>query len=137
MFKNPDTNALRAALGKVKTIAIVGASPKPERPSHYIGAFLKQQGYRVIPIHPVAAEIFGEKVYKRLSDVPEKIDLADFYINAERVGPMVDEAVALGIPFIWMQDHVVDEAAAQRARDAGATVVMDDCIYRRWRQLTE
>lgn len=137
MFKNPDTNALRAALGKVKTIAIVGASPKPERPSHYIGAFLKQQGYRVIPIHPVAAEIFGEKVYKRLSDVPEKIDLADFYINAARVGPMVDEAVALGIPFIWMQDHVVDEAAAQRARDAGATVVMDDCIYRRWRQLTE
>jgi len=137
MFKNPDIEVLRAALSSVKTIAIVGASPKPERPSHYIGAFLKQQGYRVIPIHPAAEEIFGEKVYKRLSDVPDKIDLADFYINAARVGPMVDEAVALGIPFIWMQDHVVDEAAAQRARDAGATVVMDDCIYRRWRQLTE
>lgn len=137
MFKNPDLAALRAALGSVKTIAIVGASPNAERPSHHIGAFLKQQGYRVIPIHPAAQEIFGEKVYPSLSAVPDKIDLADFYINAARVGPMVDEALALGIPFIWMQDHVLDEAAAQRARDAGATVVMDDCIYRRWRQLTE
>ncbi|MCX9155390.1 CoA-binding protein [Niveibacterium sp. 24ML] len=137
MFKNPDLDTLRAAIAKVKTVAIVGASPKAERPSHYIGQFLKQQGLRVIPIHPAASELFGEKAYPSLSAVPEKIDLADFYINAERVGPLVDEAVALGIPFIWMQDHVVDEAAAQRAREAGATVVMDDCIYRRWRQLTE
>lgn len=137
MFKNPDLDTLRGAIAKVRTVAIVGASPKAERPSHYIGLFLKQQGLRVIPIHPAASELFGEKAYPSLSAVPEKIDLADFYINAARVGPLVDEAVALGVPFIWMQDDVTDEAAAQRAREAGATVVMDDCIYRRWRQLTE
>ncbi len=135
MFQNPDEAAVRALLKKVRTIAIVGASPKPERPSHYIGEFLQQKGYRIIPIHPAIDTLFGEKAYPSLSDVPEAIDLADFYINADRVGPMIDEAVKLGIPAIWMQDNVVDEAAAQRAQGAGATVVMDDCIYRRYRQL--
>ena len=137
MFRNPDEASLKKLLQDVRTIAIVGASPKPERPSHYIGEFLKASGYRVIPIHPAAETIFGEKVYPSLSAVPatEKIDLANFYINAARVGPMVDEAIGLGIPAIWMQDNVDDEAAAERARQAGATVVMDDCIYRRYRQL--
>ncbi|MCL2657868.1 MAG: CoA-binding protein [Betaproteobacteria bacterium] len=135
MFRNPDEAALKALLQKVHTIAIVGASPKPERPSHYIAKFLQEHGCRIIPIHPAAETLFGEKTYPSLSAVPERIDLADFFINAERVGPMVDEAVRLGIPAIWMQDDVIDEAAAQRARDAGATVVMDDCIFRRWKQL--
>ena len=135
MFRNPDEATLKKLLQDVRTIAIVGASPKPERPSHYIGEFLKARGYRVIPIHPAAETIFGEKVYPSLSAVPEKIDLANFYINAARVGPMVDEAIELGIPAIWMQDNVDDETAAGRAQSAGATVVMDDCIYRRYRQL--
>ncbi len=135
MFSNPDEDSLRKLLQDVRTIAIVGASPNPERPSHYIGEFLKARGYRVIPVHPAIATLFGETAYPTLSAVPERIELANFYINSARVGPLVDEAVQLGIGAIWIQDHVEDEAAAERASQAGAKVVMNDCIYRRHRQL--
>lgn len=132
MFENPTPEALRVLLGEIRTVAVVGASPKPERPSYRIAKFLKEQGLRVIPIHPAIDELFGEKAYPTLSAVPEPIDLADFFVNAERVGALVDEAIALRIPRLWLQDGVVDEAAALRAQAAGLTVVMDDCIYRRW-----
>ena len=135
MFKNPEVEALRTMLGDLRRIAIVGASPKPERPSHYIAKYLIAQGIEVVPVHPVIPELFGLKVYPTLSAIPGKLDLANFFINAERVGPMVDEAIALGMPRIWLQDGVVDDAAAARAQAAGLEVVMDDCIYRRWKQL--
>ncbi|WP_341677367.1 CoA-binding protein [Niveibacterium sp. SC-1] len=135
MFLNPSADEIRNLLQGVRTIAIVGASPKPERPSHSIAQFFIEQGLTVVPVHPAIGELFGVTAYPSLSAIPFKVDMADFFINADRVGPMVDEAVRLGIPNIWMQDGVIDEAAAQRARDAGHTVVMNDCSYRRWRQL--
>lgn len=135
MFRNPDPDTLRALLAGLRTVAIVGASPKPERPSHAIGRFLQAQGLRVIPIHPALDTLFGETAYRSLSAVPYPVDLADFFINAARVGPLVDEAIGCGIPAVWLQDDVVDEAAAARARAAGLQVVMDDCILRRWREL--
>jgi len=135
MFLNPSADEIRNLLQGVRSIAIVGASPKPERPSHSIAQFFIEQGLTVVPVHPAIRELFGVTAYPSLSAIPFKVDMADFFINADRVGPMVDEAVGLGIRNIWMQDGVIDEAAAQRARDAGHTVVMNDCSYRRWRQL--
>lgn len=135
MFMNPSADEIRNLLQGVRSIAIVGASPKPERPSHSIAQFFIEQGLTVVPVHPAIRELFGVTAYPSLSAIPFKVDMADFFINADRVGPMVDEAVRLGIRNIWMQDGVIDEAAAQRARDAGHTVVMNDCSYRRWRQL--
>jgi uncharacterized protein len=121
---------IRETLEKVRVIALVGASNNPERPSNYVGAFLQQRGYRVIPVNPGLAgqEINGEKVYGSLADIPETIDMIDIFRAADAVPGIVDEALKLsGKPVIWMQMGVINQDAAETARKAGLTVVMDRC----------
>jgi predicted CoA-binding protein len=130
MFANPPPEARRALLKKVINIAVVGLSPKPDRPSYGVVKALQSFGYRVLPVRPTIAEVLGEKAYARLAEVPEKIDLVDVFRAAEHLDAIVDECIALGIPAIWIQEGIVNQAAAQRAADAGMTVVMDRCIYK-------
>jgi predicted CoA-binding protein len=124
----PDDADIRAILTRVKTIALVGWSPKPDRPSHRVAAFLKARGYRVIPVNPGQAgqEALGETVVASLAEVGP-VDMVDIFRRSEEAGAVADEAVRLGAKVIWMQLGVVDEAAAARARAAGAEVVMDRC----------
>jgi uncharacterized protein len=129
-FTNPSLEEIRALLERVRSIAVVGLSPKPDRPSHKVAAALQRFGYRIIPVRPMAKEILGEKVYSDLASVPEKIDLVDVFRAPDQVDEVIDACIALRVPAVWLQDGVVNETAAQRARDAGLTVVMDRCVYR-------
>jgi uncharacterized protein len=130
MFANPTPEALRALLQKTGTIAVVGLSPKPDRPSYTVAQALQGFGYRIVPVRPAINEVLGEKAYARLSEVPDKIDLVDIFRAAEHLDALVDECIALNIPAIWIQEGIVNIAAAQRACQAGITVVMDRCIYK-------
>jgi predicted CoA-binding protein len=126
----PDSDAqIRRVLEEARVIAVVGASPKPERDSHGVMAFLQSQGYRCIPVNPASREpeILGEKVYPSLADVPEPIDLVDVFRRSEQAGAVIDEAIAMGAGAVWLQLGVRDEAAAARAEQAGLGVVMDRC----------
>jgi predicted CoA-binding protein len=120
---------LRDILTSVRTIAVVGASPRPHRPSHGVMQFLQRHGYRAIPVNPFAAgsEILGEKVYARLADIPEPIDMVDIFRRSELAGAAVDEAIAIGATAVWMQLDVRDDAAAARAEAKGIKIVMDRC----------
>ena len=129
-FTNPSLEEIRALLERVRSIAVVGLSPKPDRPSYKVASALQRFGYRIIPVRPMAKEILGEKVYPDLASVPEKIDLVDVFRAPDQVDEVIDACIALRVPAVWLQDGVVNEAAAQRARDAGLTVVMDRCVYR-------
>jgi predicted CoA-binding protein len=135
VFANPSNDETRALLGRVKTIAVVGLSPKPERPSHRIARLLQQWGYRVFPVRPGAAQVLGEKAYARLAELPEKPDLVNVFRSADKVDGLVDECIALGLPAIWIQQGIVNELAAARARAAGMFVVMDRCISIEYRRL--
>ncbi|GAB4374307.1 MAG: hypothetical protein Kow00114_36790 [Kiloniellaceae bacterium] len=128
------TNAeLLAVLRDTRTIAMVGASPKWNRPSYFAMKYLQEKGYRVIPVNPGVAgsEILGETVYASLAEIPGRFEMVDIFRNSEAAGPITDEAIALarekGIKVIWMQLGVINEEAAERARAAGLTVVMDRC----------
>lgn len=110
------------------TVALVGASPDAERPSHRVFAYLKEQGYRVIPVNPLFSQILGETSYPDLAAIPEKVDVVDIFRRAEEVPPVVDQAIAIGAGAVWMQLGVINEAAASRAREAGLQVVMDRCM---------
>lgn len=129
-FRNPDPAAIRTLLQSVHTIAVVGLSPNPRRPSHGVARALQQFGYKVIPIRPAVREVLGERAYPTLSAVDEPFDLVDVFRSPEHVAELVDECIGLRVKAIWLQDGVVDEAAAKRAVDAGIAVVMDRCIYR-------
>ena len=123
-------DVLRTLFGETKTIALVGASPRGEhRASWRVMRFWQQHGYKVYPVNPDATgqEIHGEKVYATLQDLPEKVDLVDIFRRSSKVAPLVDDAIEIGAPYIWMQLDVIDEAAAARAEAAGATVIMDRC----------
>jgi predicted CoA-binding protein len=122
-------------LDGTRTIAVMGLSPSPNRPSHGVAAYLQRQGYRVIPVNPDAVpdEILGETVYPELASVPESIDLVHIFRRSEFVGPIVEQAVQIGAKYLWMQDGVVDADAAQVARSAGLLVVMNDCLFRQHR----
>lgn len=122
-------DALRHILETVRTIALVGASEKTHRASHDVMAFLQGRGYRVIPVNPRLAgqRLLGETVYRDLAAIPDKIDMADLFLASERTGPVIDSAIELAIPVIWLQIGVINEAAADKAEAAGLTVVMDRC----------
>lgn len=128
----PSEDELRALLRAARTIAVVGLSPKPIRPSHSVARFLKSVGYRIVPINPGHEDILGEKSYPTLTDAAREhaIDIVDIFRRSELAGPIVDEAIALAPPpkLIWLQQGVVDAAAAQRAAAAGIPFVMDQCI---------
>jgi uncharacterized protein len=129
-FVNPTHEALRALLQGVHTIAVIGLSPKPWRPSNNVARNLQRFGYRVIPVYPGAEEVLGERAYARLEDVPGPIDLVNVFRASEHVGGIVDACLAARLPALWLQDGVVDAQAALKAARAGMTVVMDRCIYR-------
>lgn len=120
---------LRGILDRVKTIAMVGASEKPSRPSHGVMRFLQGKGYRVIPVNPraTAPEILGEKVYKSLADIPGKVDMVDVFRRSEDTGPVVDDAIEKGARVVWMQLGVRNDEAARKAERAGLQVVMNRC----------
>ena len=126
---------MRALLARVKTIAVVGLSPKPERPSHRIARRLQEWGYRVVPVRPGISEVLGEKAYARLAELPVKPDLVNVFRSSDQVGRVVDECIGLGLPAVWIQRGIVDEAAAEHARAAGMFVVMDRCISVEYRRL--
>ena len=128
MFQNPSDDEMRALLERTKTVAVVGLSPDAARPSHRIAKRLQEWGYRVIPVRPAVSEVLGERAYARLSDIPDRVDLVDVFRATDEIGPIVDECIALGFPAIWIQQGIVNEPAAERARAAGMTVVMDRCI---------
>ena len=120
---------LRDILEGARTIAVVGASPRRERPSHRVMAYLQRRGYRAIPVNPNAVddEINCERVYASLAEVPEPIDMVDVFRRAEAAGGVVEEAIAIGAKVVWMQLNVRDDAAAARAEAAGLKVVMNRC----------
>ena len=120
---------LRDILGNVRTIAVVGASPRRERPSHRVMAYLQRCGYRTIPVNPNAADgtINGEKVYASLAEVPEAIDMVDVFRRTEAAGGVVEDAIAVGAKAVWMQLGVRDDNAAARAEAAGLEIVMNRC----------
>ena len=133
-FQNPSPGEIKALLQRVKTIAVVGLSTDPDRPSYSVAMYLQNNGYRIVPVRPGGGEILGEKVYERLSDVPFAVDVVDHFRNSAHVGQHLNEAIRLRVPAVWMQEGVIDEAAAQRARDAGLLVVMDRCMLKEHRK---
>jgi predicted CoA-binding protein len=122
---------LRAA----RVIAVVGLSGDEMRPSHGVAEYMQRAGYRIIPVNPNETEVLGEKAYARLEDVPEKIDIVDVFRRSQYVRGVVDSAIRVGAKAVWMQEGVVDEAAAATARAAGLDVVMDRCILKDHRLL--
>ncbi len=124
---DPADKILRSA----RSIAIVGLSANPRRPSHGVARYLRRAGYRIIPVNPNLAEVLGERAYPTLSDLPGPVDVVEVFRRSEFAGAIVDEAISIGAGAVWLQDGVVDEAAAERARAAGLDVVMDDCMMRR------
>ncbi|MGO8995612.1 MAG: CoA-binding protein [Polyangiaceae bacterium] len=126
--QNPSDEELRSLLTRARTIAIVGASSNPARPSHGIMQKLLSLGYHVVPVNPRETSVLGQTAYARLADVPEKIDIVDVFRRAEETPPIADEAVAIGARALWLQLGVVNEEAAARARAGGLAVVMDNCI---------
>src|SRR5271154_7551436 len=124
-------------LSRVKTIAVVGLSDSPMRPSHGVSAYMQAARYRIIPVNPRIAEALGEKSYPSLLDVPseiaKKIDLVDVFRRAQYVDEIVEQAIQLKIPAVWLQEDVVNERAAEKARKAGMFVVMDRCVLKEHR----
>ena len=132
-INSPET--IRRILDECRTIAVVGLSSNPMRPSNGVAGYMRRQGYRVIPVNPHEREVFGEKSYPSLSDVPERIELVDIFRRSEYVPEIVDSAIKAGAGAVWMQEGVVHEASAEKARRAGLTVVMDRCILKEHRRL--
>jgi hypothetical protein len=115
---------------KIKSIAIVGLSDNPERPSYEVAKYLISKGFKIFPVNPNINNVLGIKSYKKLSDIKEKIDVVDIFRKSEFVGPIVDEAIKIGAKNIWMQEGVVDEVSAKKARTAGLTVIMNMCMMK-------
>ena len=135
----PTTNATSAEIVEIlntsKVIAVIGASLKPERPSHWISIYLKEHGYRVIPVNPGHTEILGDRCYKSLSEIPEPIDIVDIFREPGAVPGIVEEAIAKKAKVIWMQQGIVHNAAAEKAKAAGLKVIQNKCIYQEHRNL--
>lgn len=127
------SDSIRELLLNTKTIAVVGLSDRPMRPSHGVSAYMQVQGYRIIPVNPTIREALGEISYPSLLAVPEKVDLVNVFRRPEYVDAIVEQAIQLKIPAIWLQEDVINERAAARAREAGMFVVMDRCILKEHR----
>ncbi len=120
-------------LKKSKTIAVVGLSDSPFKPSYGVSEYMQQHGYKIIPVNPQVSEVLGEKAYPSLLDIPEKIDIVDVFRRPEFVPEIVEQAIQLKVPALWLQETVVHEEAAAKARQAGIFVVMDKCILKEHR----
>lgn len=129
-FQNPSADEIKALLTRVGTIAVVGLSPKPDRPSFQVSQAMQRFGYRIVPVRPAVAEVLGEKAYPRLADIPFPVDLVNVFREAAAIPGIVEECLAINAPAIWIQEGIVHEEAAEKAREAGLTVVMDRCVFR-------
>jgi len=129
-FANPDDTTLRGLFDRVETIAVVGLSPQPARPSYRVAQAMQRYGYRIIPVRPLVDAVLGEKAYASLADIPFAVDLVDVFRPAEHVPAIVAQCLALHLPTIWIQEGIVAEEAAQHAQAGGMTVVMDRCILK-------
>jgi hypothetical protein len=132
-MKTMATDEIGELLKRTRTIAVVGLSDSPLRPSYGVSAYMQTQGYRIIPVNPSIKGSLGEKAVAALADVPDKIDMVDVFRRSEFVPEIVDEAIRLKVPAIWLQEGVIHEEAAEKARKAGITVVMDKCILKEHR----
>jgi predicted CoA-binding protein len=137
MFTNPDTSAIRQLLQSTHTVAVVGLSDNPSRPSFRVAHGLQSLGYRIIPVRPLISDVLGETAYTDLESLPEIPDTVDVFRAAEHVPAIVDSCIKLGVKNLWLQEGVIHEAAAQRAVKAGIVVVMDRCLWRDALQLSE
>jgi len=130
MNQSSQSDPITGVLERTRTIAVVGLSASPLRPSYGVAAYLQSHGYRIIPVNPNVSESLGETSYPSLLAAPEKIDLVNVFRRPEFVDEVVDQAIELKIPAVWMQEEVVNERAAEKARKAGIFVVMDRCILK-------
>jgi len=128
---------IRKILSNFKIVAIVGISPKEDRPSYIVAFYLKSKGYRIIPVRPDGEEILGEKVYRSLTDIPKEIrvEVVDIFRRSEDVPPIVEEAIQRGAKVVWMQEGVIHEEAGEKAEKAGLKVVMDRCMKKEHQRL--
>jgi predicted CoA-binding protein len=133
MASLPHSDPIADLLKRSQTIAVVGLSNSPMRPSHGVSAYMQSQGYRIIPVNPTIHGSLGEKSYASLLDVPERIDIVNIFRRPEYVEEIVDQAIQLKVPAIWMQESVVHNVAAEKARKAGILVIMDRCILKEHR----
>jgi len=131
----PEPASIRELLRAARVIAVVGLSGDRRRPSYGVSQYMQRAGYRIIPVNPNESEVLGERAHPSLETVPEKIDIVDIFRRSEFVPEIVDQAIRVGATAVWMQEGVVDEEAAARARAAGLTVVMDRCILKEHRRL--
>lgn len=122
-------------LRTARTIAVVGLSSNKFRPSYEVSEYMQRAGYRIIPVNPAESEVLGEKAYATLEDIPERVDLVNVFRRPEYVPEIVEAAIRIGAKAVWLQQDIVHEAAAQRARDAGLLVVMDRCLFLEHRRL--
>ena len=127
-INNPED--IQRILAECRTIAVVGLSSDTSRPSNSVSGYMRRNGYKIIPVNPNESAVFGERSYPDLISVPEKFDLVNIFRRSDEAGKTVDEAVRVGAKAVWLQEGVIDEAAAQRAFDAGLMVVMDRCILK-------
>lgn len=127
---------MKQLLHNTRTIAIVGLSENPDRPSHYVAAYLHSAGYRVIPVNPAVLSVLGQRCYPTLSDIPEPVDMVNVFRRSEMVLPIAQEAIAIGAKSLWLQEGVIHEQAAEEARAAGLQVVMDRCILKEHERLS-
>jgi uncharacterized protein len=130
-----ETSAIPDLLRMAHTIAVVGLSNKRWRPSYGVSEYMQRAGYRIIPVNPALSEALGEKCYPDVEAVPERIDIVNIFRRSELVAPIVEAAIRIGAKAIWMQEGVVNEKAAARARAAGLTVIMDRCLLKEHRKL--
>ncbi len=128
----PPPEKIKEILTSNKVVAIVGLSGNKMRPSYRVGMFLKARGYDIIPVNPAYDTVLDLKSYKSLLDIPGEVDIVDIFRKPEAVGPVVEEAIKKGVKVVWMQEGVINEDAARRAKEAGLTVVMDRCIYKEY-----
>lgn len=128
---------LKDTLRNLKTVAVIGISPKEDRPSYIVASYLKSKGYRIIPVRPDGEEILGEKVYHHLSEIPKEIgvDVVDIFRRSEEVPPIVEEAIQRGAKVVWMQEGVIHKEAGENAEKAGLKVVMDRCMKKEHQRL--
>jgi len=139
MFENPAKSTLESFLRRIRTIAVLGLSETPGRPSHNVATALQKYGYRIVPVNPVAREILGERAWPSLEAAVQNagpIDVVDVFRKPEHVPAIVDEAIRLAVPALWFQEGVIDEAAATRAREAGIFTVMDRCMFKARRAMS-
>ena len=135
IFTNPSSEQICRMLYSIHTIAVVGLSSNPERPSFRVARAMQGCGFRIVPVRPLVREVLGEQAYPDLESLPFKVDMVDVFRASEHVPAIVENCIALGIPHLWLQEGVIHKAAAQRAQAAGITVVMNRCMWRDYSQL--